>query len=89
MHPFPDSRKFDITRVQFLSNNPQTDLPWHEFVAIDTQLEQSEQNGRHVEIGLPDGESAPDQVDGGAAERRERRQTLRWRRQQQERQRLA
>lgn len=58
-------------------------------LGVGAELQQPHEHGRHVHVGLPDGEAAADEVDGGPAHRAVRRQLGAGRLQQQERERLA
>lgn len=58
-------------------------------LGVGAQLQQAHQHGRHVHVGLPHGEAAADQVDGGAADGAVGGQLRAGGLQEQERQRLA
>lgn len=58
-------------------------------LGVGAELQQPHEHGRHVHVGLPDGEAAADEVDGGPADGAVRREPRAGRLQQQEGQRLA
>lgn len=59
------------------------------FLGVGAELQQAHQHSGDVHVGLPDGEAAADEVDGGPADGAVRGQLGAGRLQQQERQRLA
>lgn len=65
------------------------DLLCQLLLRVSAELQKAHQHGRDVHVGLPDGEAAADEVDGGSADGAVCGQLGAGRLQQQERQRLA